>query len=46
VFPARNISIDPRSDITRRHHIDQSVINKGIKGAIVLPIVQTNILKY
>lgn len=34
VFPARNVSIDPRSGVTRRHHIDQSVINKGIKGAV------------
>ncbi len=34
VFPARNISMDPRSGITRRHHIDQSVINKGIKNAV------------
>jgi len=34
VFPARNIAVDPRSGITRRHHIDQSVINKGIKGVV------------
>ena len=34
VFPARNLSTDPRSGITRRHHIDQSVVNKGIKGAV------------
>ena len=34
VFPARNLSVDPRSGITRRHHIDQSVINKGIKAAV------------
>jgi integron integrase len=34
VFPARNISIDPRSGITRRHHVDQSVINKGIKSVV------------
>lgn len=35
VFPARNISIDPRSGMTRRHHIDQSVINKGIKVSAI-----------
>jgi len=34
VFPARNLSVDPRSDITRRHHVDPSVINKAIKGAV------------
>ncbi len=31
VFPARNLSIDPRSEIKRRHNIDQSVINMAIK---------------
>lgn len=34
VFPARTLSTDPRSGITRRHHIDQSVINKAIKNAV------------
>ena len=34
VFPARNLSIDPRSNITRRHHVDPSVINKAIKVAV------------
>lgn len=34
VFPARNVSIDPRSGVVRRHHIDQSVINKAIKVAV------------
>lgn len=33
-FPARTLSSDPRSGVTRRHHIDQSVINKPIKGAV------------
>jgi hypothetical protein len=32
VFPSRNLSVDPRSGVTRRHHIDPSVINKAIKG--------------
>jgi site-specific recombinase XerD len=30
----RNISVDPRSGITRRHHVDPSVINKAIKVAV------------
>src|SRR6266849_2408053 len=34
VFPARNLSIDPRSTLTRRHHVDPSVINKAIKVAV------------
>ncbi len=34
VFPSRNLAIDPRSGVTRRHHVDQSVINKAIKGAV------------
>ncbi|HXG17457.1 MAG TPA: integron integrase [Methylomirabilota bacterium] len=33
VFPARNLSVDPRSGIIRRHHVDPSVINKAIKVA-------------
>jgi len=34
VFPARNISKDPRSGEKRRHHIDQSIVNKAIKTAV------------
>ena len=34
VFPARNLSVDPRSGITRRHHIDPSIVNKAIKVAV------------
>jgi integron integrase len=33
-FPAKNLSIDPHSNKTRRHHIDHSVINKAIKSVI------------
>lgn len=31
VFPSRQISDDPRSNTKRRHHVDQSVVNKAIK---------------
>jgi len=31
VFPAKTISIDPRSGIKRRHHIHQSSLNKAVK---------------
>ncbi len=34
VFPAREISRDPRSGLVRRHHIDPSLINKAIKVAV------------
>lgn len=34
VFPANKLSVDPRSTMTRRHHIDPSVINKAIKSAV------------
>lgn len=34
VFPSRNIATDPRSGVQRRHHIDQSVVNKAIKRAV------------
>lgn len=34
VFPARNLSVDPRSGTTRRHHVDPSVVNKAIKVAV------------
>jgi len=34
VFPSRNLAIDPRSALKRRHHIDQSLVNKAIKRAV------------
>jgi integron integrase len=34
VFPSQKLSEDPRSGIIRRHHIDQSTINKAIKHAV------------
>ena len=33
-FPSRNLAQDPRSEEIRRHHIDQSVVNKAIKRAV------------
>ncbi len=33
VFPSRRISIDPRSGVSRRHHVDPSVVNKAIRSA-------------
>jgi integron integrase len=34
VFPARDLSLDPRSGIKRRHHVDPSVVNKAIKVVV------------
>lgn len=34
VFPSRNLAEDPRSGVTRRHHVDQSLVNKAIKQAV------------
>jgi integron integrase len=34
IFPATQISTDPRSGIRRRHHIHESVIQKAVKQAI------------
>lgn len=34
VFPARDLSTDPRGGAIRRHHVDPSVINKAIKAAV------------
>jgi integron integrase len=34
VFPARDLSKDPRSGQIRRHHLDEATINKAIKTAV------------
>ena len=34
IFPATELSTDPRSNVIRRHHIDPSAINKAIKAAV------------
>jgi integrase len=34
VFPAPKRSIDPRSKIERRHHLDPSVLQKAVKEAM------------
>ncbi len=35
VFPARDLSTDPRTGIRRRHHLDEGSINKAIKAAVL-----------
>jgi len=34
VFPATKRSVDPRSNITRRHHIDEKAIQRSVKKAV------------
>ena len=34
VFPATRLSQDPRSGITRRHHLDESVVQKAVARAV------------
>ena len=34
VFPSRNLSVDPRSGVTRRHHVDEKGIQRAMKQAV------------
>ena len=34
VFPANNLSVDPRSGKVRRHHIEEGTLQKAVKSAI------------
>jgi integron integrase len=34
VFPAKTLSVDPRSGKTRRHHIDEVTVHRAIKSAV------------
>jgi len=34
VFPARNLSTDPRSQLTRRHHLEEATVQRAIKIAV------------
>jgi integron integrase len=33
VFPAKSLSVDPRSSAVRRHHISESIVQKAVKEA-------------
>jgi integrase len=46
VFPACDLSVDPRSGLTRRHHVDPSIINKAIKVAVRQARLTKNISAY
>jgi integron integrase len=34
VFPARDLSVDPRSGVKRRHHLDEVTVHRAIKAAV------------
>ena len=34
VFPARDLSTDPRGGLTRRHHMDEATVHRAIKQAV------------
>jgi integron integrase len=34
VFPSRTLATDPRSGVTRRHHVDPSGLQKAVKDAV------------
>ena len=34
VFPAKQVSVDPRSGITRRHHLDEKGLQRAMKQAV------------
>ncbi len=33
VFPSRGLSVDPRSGVTRRHHVDEKSLQRAVKRA-------------
>jgi integron integrase len=34
VFPSKSLSVDPRSEVTRRHHVLESGLQKAVKTAV------------
>ncbi len=34
IFPSKNLSVDPRSDKTRRHHLDEKGVQRAVKQAV------------
>lgn len=42
LFPSRNLSRDPRSGITRRHHLFPSILQKSLKEAISACSIEKN----
>ncbi len=34
VFPSRHLSVDPRSSVVRRHHFNETTLQKAVKAAV------------
>jgi integron integrase len=43
VFPARDLSKDPRSGVMRRHHLDEATIHRAIKTAVARVGIQKSV---
>jgi len=43
VFPARDLSVDPRSGAKRRHHLDETTLHRAIKAAVALVGIHKNV---
>ncbi|RPH63377.1 MAG: integron integrase, partial [Chloroflexi bacterium] len=41
IFPAKNLSVDPLSNETRRHHADESGLQKAVRAAAKLAGITT-----
>jgi integron integrase len=37
IFPATRLSFDPRADVRRRHHLDESAVQRAVKALSVPP---------
>ncbi|MBF0390837.1 MAG: integron integrase [Desulfamplus sp.] len=46
IFPSGNLSVAPRSGVTRRHHLDPSTINRAIRSATQLACLHKRITVY
>lgn len=40
VFPSSRISIDPRSGVRRRHHLDESAVQRAVKQAVRVAAIE------
>jgi integron integrase len=43
VFPARDLSTDPRSGAIRRHHLDETTLHRAIKAAVARARIAKNV---
>ena len=42
LFPASRLAIDPRSGIERRHHLDESAVQRAVKQAVRAAAIEKN----